>query len=191
MYKISRLFHISYMWIFIIWVRHLWSNAWVYSEIMCLLYSISSAHNLCFRFSLPSGYYLMKTHCFFVIWRLTRDKPATYFEPTARALALDQAKIYYRLISHSCFLQIWRNVWLNDNLQLRSKILFNLLCFPWLSPSLHHKMCFREQSKVGKSAQISTLCFAFSIFRRILLLHSMMLQSSFKGHFLQSWYWEW
>lgn len=50
----------------------------------------------------------------------------------AETLASDQARIFYQLISHSCFVQFCRNVGMNDNLQLRSEILVHVFCFPWL-----------------------------------------------------------
>lgn len=90
----------------------------------------------------------------FVIQRPTRDKPLTYFEPTAETLASDQAGIYYQLISHPCFVQFYRNVELNDNLQLRSQILVNVFCFHWLVLPLH------QQNVLGWKISLDCICFS-------------------------------
>lgn len=64
-----------------------------------------------------------------------RDKPATCYEPTATTMASEP--IRPESITHSCILQVCRNVGLNGTLQLRSEILDHFLCFPQLSFPLH------------------------------------------------------
>lgn len=120
--------------------RHLWNNSCKFRVKLCLLYDKIFLLPTIYALDIWPHFWILSnenTLLLFVIRRLTRDKAATYFEPTAKTLALDQARIYYQLISHSCFLQVCRNVGLNGDLQLRSKILVNLLCCPQLFLPLH------------------------------------------------------
>ena len=100
------------------------------------------------------------------------DSPETSLQLTLNpqeknTLASDPARISYQLISHSCFLQVCRNVGLNDNLQLRSEILVNSLCCLQLSLHLHpqnvllgKKKNLTDTTRLEDLPQLSTLCFA-------------------------------